>query len=202
MDRFKKNFRIIFCALLAAVILISGFPVQKVMAAQKEGLVYSKTEGKYYFYKNGKKVKKAWKTVDGNRYYFSKNGDACAAEKIPGINYNICVKKIDGKFYGFDNKGRMVKGLYCTMERKLHYFSTKTGVYSSSASKKYREAAIYEKDAAAIKKLLGKPKKITKMESCYSSGGMDYILNYKKYELTIFHNDKTGKETVLGIMPL
>ena len=96
----------------------------------------------------------------------------------------------------------MVKGLYCTMDQKLYYFNTKTGVYSSETTKKYRKACVYGKSAAQIRKLLGKPKKIIKAEGCYGPNGLDYIIRYQRYELTVFHNNKTGKEVYLGIIPL
>lgn len=48
---------------------------QEVKPVIKNGLV--EENGKYYFYKDGKKLKKVWKTVNGKKYYFKKNGACC-----------------------------------------------------------------------------------------------------------------------------
>ena len=202
MKEIKKKLLCMLCMILAAGTLFAVLPAKNVQAAEKKGLVYSKTKNEYYYYADNKKVKNTWKTVNNQKYYFDKNGKAYAAPKIDGTNYNIVVKKIKNKYYGFDNKARMVKGLNCTIEGKNYYFSTKTGVYSSTTTKKYRTAAAYQKDAKTIKKLLGTPKKTEKTDSCYKPNGVDMTLYYKKYALMIFHDNKTGKEEVFGMMPL
>ena len=99
IDFVKKNFRVVKMFLFAAV-LVFAFSVnghaeeagsqnpaegttqaqeettteQKVTPVIKNGLV--EENGKYYFYKDGKKLKKVWKTVNGKKYYFKKNGQA------------------------------------------------------------------------------------------------------------------------------
>lgn len=94
-DFMKKNFRVVKMFLFAAV-LVFAFSVnghaeeagsqnpaegttiqeettteQEVKPVIKNGLV--EENGKYYFYKDGKKLKKVWKTVNGKKYYFKKN---------------------------------------------------------------------------------------------------------------------------------
>ena len=53
-----------------------------------------KVNGAYCYYVNGKKVKSTWKTIDGKRYYFKKNGAAATLST-----------KVDGAYYVFDKKG-------------------------------------------------------------------------------------------------
>lgn len=65
--------------------------------SNKSGLV--KSGSAYYFYKNGKKLKSAWKTVKGKRYYFTSNGKAAT--------YSC---KIKGTYYVFSTKGKLLKG--------------------------------------------------------------------------------------------
>lgn len=205
MKKLRSRLLFVFCMLLAVGTLFCAYPAQKVLAAQKNGLTYSKTEGQYFFYEKGKKVKNDWRTTDsGYKYYFDKHGTAYAAENMFGTKHNIVVKKINKKYYGFDNKGRMVKGLYVSDAGKFYYFNTKTGVYSSATSKKYRTASGYMKNAAALRKLLGKPVKTRTSDSCFTPNGKtgkDVILTYKRYTVSLFKDNKTGKEYCLSVIP-
>lgn len=82
----------------------------------KNGLV---KKGSYrYYYKNGKMVKKAWKTIKGARYYFQKNGRAAVGS---------C--KISGKYYIFNATGKLAKGKKTRVVtiKKVKYQVTKAG---------------------------------------------------------------------------
>ena len=99
------------------------------------GLV--KENGKYHYYKNGKLVKKQWKTIKKAKYYFDKNGDAVVGSyEIKDVYYVFqsngklfCPKKprltqVGEKYLLADEEGKAVKGwnivdgkLYC-MNRK------------------------------------------------------------------------------------
>lgn len=80
----------------------------------KEGL--QKENGKYYFYENGVMQKNCWKDVTRvskgknvtYRYYFSSTGAAYAAAK----GQVTLVKKIRGKYYGFNSYGVMAKNAF------------------------------------------------------------------------------------------
>ena len=54
-------------------------------------------DGNLYFFKNGKPLKNAWKTVSGSRYYFKKDGTAARAGSV----------KVKGTYYVFDDEGRL-----------------------------------------------------------------------------------------------
>lgn len=205
MKRLKRLLAFILCLLLVQTVFTPA--VQEVKAATAQGLVYSKTSGKYYYYdEDGKKVTNDWRTAqNGQRYYFGKTGAAYAAEVLPGYKYNIAVKKINGKYYGFDNKGRMVKGLYIKPNENgegiPYFFSKKTGIYSSSVTAKYRKAVKYMTNASAIRNLLGKPKKTEKSSSCMMINATDLLLIYSHYEVSLVRDNATKKEIVLGIYP-
>lgn len=66
-------------------------------AATKEGLV--KKGSSYYFYKDGKAVKNAWKTVGKNKYFFKSDGKAATKSF-----------KIGKKYFVFDKDGKLCKG--------------------------------------------------------------------------------------------
>lgn len=65
-------------------------------AAKKNGL--RKIRGKYYYFRNGKKVRGSWMTIRGYRYYFGKNGAAAVGSR-----------KIGRAWYIFSAKGRLFR---------------------------------------------------------------------------------------------
>ena len=115
--------------LLAAVLCLTAVPGRADAAVQKSGLV--KVRGKYYYYQSGKAVKNTWKKVKGSKYYFGKNGAAVTKSTKIGKTYyvfstkgvlltgkGVHVKKISGKYYQIDKKGRAKAGwdkakVYC-----------------------------------------------------------------------------------------
>ena len=103
----RDKLRIKGLAMALAVALAVGTPVSMMQApvevsaktvqkAKKNGLKLE--NGKYYFYENGKKATKKWKTVGKKKYYFKSNGAAA-------IGWN----KIGDKGYYFTDKAVMVK---------------------------------------------------------------------------------------------
>ncbi len=166
--------------------------------AAKEGLRSEK--GKYCFYTNGKKLRNKWKTIDGEKYYFDKTGAAVAGKKTGGI-VRPRMHKIKGKFYGFDNKGRMVQGLY-VIDGQFYLFAPKTGAYQSSATNKLRAAAKEGEKAGVLlsllKKQVGDPiSREDYPDSCYGDG-KDSVLFYSGFMVQLF-TDKKGKTTVVNV---
>ncbi len=196
---------------MAVVLLMAALPASSLgslgaEASAKKGLVTS--NGKYYYYSGGKKIRNQWKNVkvkeNGKkvtyRYYFGKAGSAYTAKKVSGMKNNIAVRKVGGKTYGFDRYGHMVKGVYATESGRIYFFNSR-GVWNKTKSQSYNKAAGYGKNAAAIRKLLGTPVKEETSDSCYLPGeGVDVQVTYANVIVSLFrYND--GKEIVFGVYP-
>lgn len=138
MKKFKKVFAVLLLMLLvtAPVVTAATQPVT-VEAAAKKKTKLKKVKGKYYAYENGKKVCNKWRTIKVGkkkyRFYFDKKGRAYQANKAAMGKTGVLVKKIKGKYYGFDYQGHMVKGLRggstsAYSMPNLYFFNSK-GVY-------------------------------------------------------------------------
>lgn len=199
MKKLKKLVIFALCLMLLQVPVTHITQPVTVQAAVKSGL--KKERGKYYYYSNGRKIRNQWKTIKVKikgktypyRYYFGKDGAAYKGTKRYGVEVPA-VKKINGKYYGFSSKSRMVKGTY-VINGKFYIFNKKTGVYEAAGSKKVRSAAKYQKDSAALRKYLRKPKKTFNADSCYGDG-KDVICYYDHFMVCYF-KDYKGKEIVL-----
>ena len=192
MKKWKKLLLLIACLMFVQVstqVLVP--PVSVEAATVKSGL--KKEKGNYYYYVKGKKVTNTWKTVKGYKYYFGKTGAAYKGTVYYGEK-QIKIAKIKGKYYGFDNYARMVKGDY-VKNGKFYSFNTKTGVYNSSRTAKLRNASKYEKSATTLRSLLGKPSKYQKVDGCY--GGQEYYWYYKNVIVNVA--SKNGKTVVLSV---
>ena len=171
-------------------------------AAKKKGL--KRERGKYYYYKNGVKVKNNWLTLKRNgkyyKYYFGANGAAYAGTKVYGTSVPA-VKKISGAYYGFDRLGHMLKGTYVA-NNKFYVFSSKNGKMNGTLSVKLRSACKYKKSTATLKRLLKniglKPLKTQKLEGCYGDG-YDVIYTYKNFQISA-HENLDGTEIFLGLI--
>lgn len=173
-------------------------------SSTKSGLVKSK--GKYYYYKNGKKVKNTWKTIKVNgkkyKYYFGSNGAAYAGKTVAG-EVVPAVKTIGKYKYAFDAKGRMLTGIQVIGE-KFYYFKS-NGRLNSTRTTKLRKASKYEKNVTTLRKLLKKyGYKLKNTEyygfSCYGDGE-DGSLIYSNFEVQVFKYNSSGKVIVLGVYP-
>ena len=208
MKKFKKVMAMLLLMLLVAAPVVSAAtqPVT-VEAATKTVL-----KNKYYAYEKGKKVRNQWRTIKvkgkNYRFYFDKNGKAYHANKNMMGKTGVIVKKIKGKYYGFDYQGHMVKGLRCGSTSayampNLYYFNSK-GVYDKKKTAVYRNASKTNKNASQIKKLLGKyKKKYVSKESCFGNGnGSDITYIYNNIELSVFRpaGKGAGSEIVESIM--
>ena len=191
MKKFKKVFAVLLLMLLvtAPVVTAATQPVT-VEAAAKKKTKLKKVKGKYYAYENVGKKK--------YRFYFDKKGRAYQANKAAMGKTGVLVKKIKGKYYGFDYQGHMVKGLRggstsAYSMPNLYFFNSK-GVYDKKKTVMYRNAAKINSNAAQIKKLLGKYKKVSVTgESCFGNGnGSDVVYVYDNIELSVFR--PTGKD--------
>ena len=113
MKKFKKVFAVLLLMLLvtAPVVTAATQPVT-VEAAAKKKTKLKKVKGKYYAYEKGKKVCNKWRTIKVGkkkyRFYFDKKGRAYKANKAAMGKTGVLVKKIKGKYYGFDYQGHMV----------------------------------------------------------------------------------------------
>lgn len=212
MKKCKKILMLVLCLLMVQVPVLTVPHTETVQAATvKKGL--QKEKGKYYYYKNGKKAQNTWKTIKikengktvSYRYYFGKNGAAYAAGKSTG-KYNVVVKKIKGVQYGFDTRGRLVKGVYVNGGNLRFYAFTKKGVYDAKKTSALRKAAQNGADASALRALLGKPIKETTMDSCMTIPGtdiplIDVILTYSTFTVSVGRYPDGSKEIVYGVIP-
>ena len=99
-------------------------PAQAAQASSQKEILYSSGNdrliqkgGKICFYSGGKLKKKTWKTIQGNTYYFKKNGCAATGRIL-----------IRGKYYLFSGKGVLYKEGW-KKEKKgiVRYYSPKDG---------------------------------------------------------------------------
>ena len=118
--------------------------------------------------------------------------------------YGILMKKINGKYYGFDVSGHTVKGIRVGSVSmyeipKLYYFNPKTGAVDKKKTSLYRKYAATStmakrNNASKIKKVLGKYKKctISKGNTCMLDGnGKDVTYTYDYVQLNVVR--PTGK---------
>lgn len=91
MKKRKSFFVMLFVSIMLACLL----PTAVSAARENDGLTLGKN-GRYCYYENGKKVKKAWRTVNGKKYYFQSTGWSTP--------YSLY---IDGKVYVFNSKSQL-----------------------------------------------------------------------------------------------
>ena len=209
MKKFKKVFAVLLLMLLiAAPVVTAATQPVTVEAAARTKTKLKKVKGKYYAYENGKKVCNKWRTIKVGkkkyRFYFDKKGRAYQANKAAMGKTGVLVKKIKGKYYGFDYQGHMVKGIRggsspAYSMPNLYFFNSK-GVYDKKKTAMYRNAAKINSNATQIKKLLGKYKKVSVIgESCFGNGkGSDVVYVYDNIELSVFR--PTGKDASAEIV--
>lgn len=208
MKRFRK-----LCFVLSLLVLTLGVSMIRpvsTQAAAKKGLV--KVKKKYYFYKNGKKIKNKWKTVkdktDGRKYrfYFGKKGAAYKAADYG--DESIKLFKIGKKKYGFDSSSHLAApGIYTTSSFKVVVIGKK-GVYNekktASIRKKLKlgsklDKSIYKK----VTDILGKPVSEKRSVSCDpwddTATYTDVLLEYPYVEVQLIQNDKTKAYGLNGI---
>ena len=208
MKKTKRFFAVVLCMLLMLTPLAVVAETVTVQAAgpQTVKVKLDKKTGKRYGYdENNQKVTQQWGvTAKGFRYYFGKNGAAYQADQDMVGKYGILLKKIDGKYYGFDVSGHTVKGIRVGSVSmyeipKLYYFNPKTGAVDKKKTSLYRKYAATStmakrNNASKIKKVLGKYKKctISKSNTCMLDGnGKDVTYTYDYVQLNVVR--PTGK---------
>ena len=122
-----------------------------------QGLIRDEN-GHLFYYKDGVKIKNAWKTVNGSKYYFGKSGKAYVGKrKVGKATYYFAVngkrktgwRTINGKKYYFSPKnGKMVTGKK-TISHYLCYFSEK-GVLLRKNDKNKKMVALTYDDGPSI----------------------------------------------------
>ena len=122
-----------------------------------QGLIRDEN-GHLFYYKDGVKIKNAWKTVNGSKYYFGKSGKAYVGKrKVGKATYYFAVngkrktgwRTINGKKYYFSPKnGKMVTGKK-TISHYLCYFSEK-GVLTRKIDKNKKMVALTYDDGPSI----------------------------------------------------
>ncbi len=103
-------------------------------ASQKTGLVKLGSQKYVYYKKDGTKLRNSWKTIDGSRYYFKKNGYAAIGrKKINHVYYvfkkngKLATKKngglvtVNGDTFYVDQKGRPATKTWLIVDGKLCY---------------------------------------------------------------------------------
>lgn len=157
---------------------------EEVKASSKNGL--AKLDGSYYYFQNGKKLKKEWKNWRDARYYFKGDGTAAIGPtKVKGVWYvfglngklkkgtKTRVVKVDGQKYQVTKSGRAKAGQsdnkkYLFLEngrmaqglslyKRQVYWLSDEGVYDESKTQAIRAAAKKDSNAAELLKLIGKP---------------------------------------------
>lgn len=207
MKHSKKILAVVLCMLMMLTPLASVAGTVTVQAATQTVKVKKdqKTGNRYGYDKNNKKVTQQWGvTASGYRYYFGKNGAAYQADQDMVGKYGILMKKINGKYYGFDVSGHTVKGIRVGSVSmydipKLYYFNPKTGAVDKKKTSLYRKYAATstlakQNNASKIKKVLGKYKKctISKGNTCMLDGnGKDVTYTYDYVQLNVVR--PTGK---------
>ena len=208
MKRTKRFLAVVLCMLLMLTPLAVVAETVTVQAAglQTVKVKLDKKTGKRYGYdENNQKVTQQWGvTAKGFRYYFGKNGAAYQADQDMVGKYGILMKKIDGKYYGFDVSGHTVKGIRVGSVSiyeipKLYYFNPKTGAVDKKKTSLYRKYAATstlakQNNASKIMKVLGKYKKctISKGNTCMLDGnGKDVTYTYDYVQLNVVR--PTGK---------
>lgn len=208
MKKTKRFLAVVLCMLLMLTPLAVVAETVTVQAAgpQTVKVKLDKKTGKRYGYdENNQKVTQQWGvTVKGFRYYFGKNGAAYQADQDMVGKYGILMKKINGKYYGFDVSGHTVKGIRVGSVSmyeipKLYYFNPKTGAVDKKKTSLYRKYAATstlakQNNASKIKKILGKYKKctISKGNTCMLDGnGKDVTYTYDYVQLNVVR--PTGK---------
>ena len=122
-----------------------------------QGLIRDEN-GHLFYYKDGVKIKNAWKAVSGSKYYFGKSGKAYVGKrKVGKATYYFAVngkrktgwRTINGKKYYFSPKnGKMVTGKK-TISHYLCYFSEK-GVLLRKIDKNKKMVALTYDDGPSI----------------------------------------------------
>ena len=122
-----------------------------------QGLIRDEN-GHLFYYKDGVKIKNAWKTVNGSKYYFGKSGKAYVGKrKVGKATYYFAVngkrktgwRTINGKKYYFSPKnGKMVTGKK-TISHYLCYFNEK-GVLLRKIDKNKKMVALTYDDGPSI----------------------------------------------------
>ena len=208
MKKTKRFLAVVLCMLLMLTPLAVVAETVTVQAAgpQTVKVKLDKMTGKRYGYdENNQKVTQQWGvTAKGFRYYFGKNGAAYQADQDMVGKYGILMKKINGKYYGFDVSGHTVKGIRVGSVSmydipKLYYFNPKTGAVDKKKTSLYRKYAATstlakQNNASKIKKVLGKYKKctISKGNTCMLDGnGKDVTYTYDYVQLNVVR--PTGK---------
>lgn len=208
MKKTKRFPAVVLCMLLMLTPLAVVAETVTVQAAgpQTVKVKLDKKTGKRYGYdENNQKVTQQWGvTAKGFRYYFGKNGAAYQADQDMVGKYGILMKKINGKYYGFDVSGHTVKGIRVGSVSmyeipKLYYFNPKTGAVDKKKTSLYRKYAATstlakQNNASKIQKVLGKYKKctISKGNTCMLDGnGKDVTYTYDYVQLNVVR--PTGK---------
>lgn len=208
----KKWRRILALVLCLAMVQVPALPFDGAIVAEaavKTGLY--KEGNKYYFYsKVGNRVRNKWKTVNAvvggetvrYRYYFGSNGAAYKG-KVSGGIMKPAIKKIKGQYYGFDQFGRMLRGIY-VKDQIFYAFRTDTGVLDTALTLALRSAAKEGAKFSDLTKLIKRQgvvllKKQSGLDSCYGDG-TDVICSYPGFDVQGFKSRTTKQKTVVNVV--
>ena len=199
MKKTKRFLAVVLCMLLMLTPLAVVAETVTVQAAEPQTVkvkLDKKTGKRYGYDENNQKVTQQWGvTAKGFRYYFGKNGAAYQADQDMVGKYGILMKKINGKYYGFDVSGHTVKGIRVGSVSmyeipKLYYFNPKTGAVDKKKTSLYRKYAATS--TLAKQNNASKIKTISKGNTCMLDGnGKDVTYTYDYVQLNVVR--PTGK---------
>lgn len=116
----KKIVTVVLCLFILAaepmIFSVATYADEENMSSENtdmvlDGLLYE--NGYYHYYENGERVTDRWVILDGNTYYFKKNGNAAVSKH-----------KVEGKYYIFNNKGQLIQ----PVSKKVTSVKTNNGV--------------------------------------------------------------------------
>ena len=213
----ERRFATLFLLVLLATLLLGG---RGALAATKKNTLVKvkataaeKAEGyteryKYYDAK-GKALKKDWATVkiDGKKekMYFGKDGKAYQAPASYGFLNNVKTYKIGSATYGFDQKGRMVKGYVATAgfgSMAKFYFFKSNGKYNAATTKTYRKAIQtgLTKNINKLSKILGKAPSVKEVEVCLGADWTGELWTYSDLlQVQVKKNVNTGVKMIIAV---
>ena len=210
LSRFSSSMRLFFLTAVLALSLALIFPAPdalQVMAAQNTGTAQGEAGAKaqvlyrkgklrlirradgIYCKIDGKKVKNAWKTIDGNTYYFGSTGAASTG-----------TVKIGNKYYCFDKMGRRRSG-FIKNKKGIRYYSKSVGYRLTGWRNLYGNRYYFDENGYAATGL----KKIDGQTYRFSAKGVLYMKGWQtsKSGKTRYFSKKdghmyTGIRTVAG----
>ncbi len=183
------------------VVIAATQSVDGEAAAKKTGTEKSKRQ--VLRLRKRKESLQQWRTIKVGkrryRFYFDKKGRAYQADRAMWATTGVVVKKIKGRYYGFDYQGHMVKGIRCgiTSEdvcRNLYFFNS-NGVFNRQEKNCIQKCTKNNSNASSDQETyLANTKKYLPVKMLLVWKRLDVTYVYDSLALSVFR--PTGKEQV------